>query len=134
MFEAVQDLDVNDENLASNRVQKLQLVKLFIALTLRFSLTVTILVSEDKSILSKLSCSYEPDFPIISGSRFCENDARFNLTSGIYVTPCTVDDDYLLILQRIGQGKKTKKELSLSSEQWTLLEIRVNKWKRTMHN
>ena len=132
MFEAVQDLD---ENLASKRVQKLQLVKLlFIALTFGFSLTVTILVSEDKSILSKLTCSYEPDFPIISGSRFCENDARFNLTSGIYVTPCTVDDDYLLILQRIGQGKKTTTELSLSSEQWTLLEIRVNEWKRTMHN
>ena len=76
MFEAVQDLDVNNKNLASNRVQKLQLVKLlFIALTLGFSLTVTILVSEDKSILSKFTCSYEPDFPIISGSRFCENDA-----------------------------------------------------------
>ena len=66
MLEVVQDFDLKDENLSWRRVQKLQLVKLlFIALTFGFSLAVTILVSEDKSFLSKLACSsYKPDFPL----------------------------------------------------------------------
>ena len=127
MFEAVQNFDVNDENLGSGKMLKLQVVKLvFIALTLGFTLTVTILVSEDKTLLSKLACSYEPDFPIMSGSRFCENDIRFNLSRGIYAIPCAVDGDYLLMLR----DEKTTTELSLSSKQWTLLEVKVNEWKK----
>ena len=61
MLEAVQDFDLNDENLSSRKVQKLQLVKLLlIALTFRFSLTVTILVSEDKSFFVKIGLFFLP--------------------------------------------------------------------------
>ena len=52
MFEAVQDLDINKNNVVS---KKLQFVKLLVmAITLGFTLTVTVLVSEDQSVLSKL--------------------------------------------------------------------------------
>ena len=61
MFEAVQDFDLNDKNFSSRRVQKLQMVKLlFIALTFGFSLTVIILVSEDKSFFVKIGLFFLP--------------------------------------------------------------------------
>ena len=130
MLEAVQDFDLNDENLSSRKVQKLQLVKLLlIALTFGFSLTVTILVSEDKSFLSKLACSsYQPVFPVMSGSRFCENDAQFNLTSGLVAVACAANDASFLILRQTEYGEKTIIELSLTSKQWALLKVKVNEW------
>ena len=89
MFEAVQTFDVNNENLTKNG-DKLRIVKLgFLALTLGFTMTVTVLVSEDQSILSKLKYSYEPaEFPITLGSTFCENKVQFKLRSELYATPC----------------------------------------------
>ena len=130
MLEAVQDFDLNDENLSSRKVQKLQLVKLLlIALTFGFSLTVTILVSEDKSFLSKLACSsYQSVFPVMSGSRFCENDAQFNLTPGLVAVACAANDASFLILRQTEYGEKTIIELSLTSKQWALLKVKVNEW------
>ena len=128
MFEAVQNFDVINENSTNRKMEKLQLVKLvFLAMTLGFTLTVTVLVSEDKSLLSKLACASEPNFPIMSGSRFCGNEGRFNLSLGLYATSCRRKEDFLLILNQIGYENKIKTEISLNSEQWALLKLEVNK-------
>ena len=129
MFEAVQDLEINNNNVVS---KKLQFVKLLVmAIILGFTLTVTVLVSEDQSVLSKLACTYKPDFPITSESRLCENDVRFNLSSGLYVTPCMVNSVSYLILQQIENGGKTTSEVSLNSEQWNLLKLEVSQWEKS---
>ena len=123
MFQAVQDLEINTSNMASKKLQFVKLI--FIAITLGFTLTVTVLVSEDKNLLSKLNYALKCDFPITSESRLCQNDDRFNLSLGLYAKYCTANSNSFLILQRIESGGKTKSEISLNSHQWKLLKLNV---------
>ena len=124
MFQAVQDLELNTGNPTS---KKLEFVKLFcICITLGFTLTLTVLISEDKDILSKLRCAMQSDFPIMSESKRCQNYDRFNLSSGLYATHCKANFDSYLIIQQTKTGGKVKSEVSLNSEQWNILKLKVD--------
>ena len=56
----------------------------------------------------------------MSGSRFCENDAQFNLTSGLVAVAWAAKDASFLILRQTEYDEKTIIELSLTSKQWAL--------------
>lgn len=120
MLETMQDLDVNNNNAAHNKMRFVKLV--FITLTLGFSLTLTILVSNEGNALTKLGCKFKPELPVISETRLCKNDVRFNLSSGLYVTPCKVNSVSHLVFQRFRNVTKTSTVLSLNSLQWEILK------------
>ena len=114
----MQDLDINNNNAVYNKLRFVKLV--FITLTLGFSLTV--LVSNEGNVLSKLGCNFEPELPVISETRPCKNDVRFNLSSGLYATPCKVTSVSHLIFQRFRNDTKTSIVVSLNSLQWEILK------------
>ena len=121
MFETMQDLDVNNNNNTAHN--KLRFVKLvFITLTLGFSLTLTVLVSKEGNALTKLGCQLKPELPVIAETRLCKNDVRFNLSSGLYATPCKVNSISQLVFQRLKNDTKTWSVLSLNSLQWEILK------------
>ena len=119
MFETMQDLDINNNNAVYNKLRFVKLV--FITLTLGFSLTLTV-VSNEGNVLSKLGCNFEPELTVISETRLCKNDVRFNLSSGLYATPCKVSSVSHLIFQRFTNDTKTSTVVSLNSFQWEILK------------
>lgn len=115
MFEAVQDL--RNKNVASKKLQFVKLI--FIAITLGFTLTVTFLVSDEKNTLSMLENSLKAGLSVMSRSRICQNDVRYNLSSGLYIFPCKINSTTYLALEH------SDTMLFLNREQWKNFKLKI---------
>ena len=107
---------------------KLQLVKLiFIMITLIFTLTVTFMVSEDKSALSKMDSVLEMGITAMSRERKrCLYGSRLNLTSNVFAILCELNSTVFIDIRHFGNEMISDSGILLNLKQWQVLKSKID--------
>ena len=126
MLQTMQTLEMEtfENNGASPSKQKLQLVKLvIIVITLGFTLTLTVLVSDEKRMLLSLNKSFSRNDPILLESKQCKIKERFSLTSDVYAIECKIRSLSYVELRRFKNEKQTAEGKLINLKQWQHLKM-----------
>lgn len=118
MLEKMPDL-LADHGIASKKLQFVKLVVL--SITLGFTLTLTVILTEEKKDLSNLDAIFNLKRPVLSASTQCISVERFNISSSILASTCKINSLTYIDIRRFIDDKASAIGILLNKTEWRLL-------------